>query len=396
MKLLIISQYFWPENFRINDLAIGLQDKNVEVTILTANPNYPNKKMYKNLKLDNKYYNMEIIRAPIISRGDNKISLFLNYFSFVFSALFVGYFRLLNKKFDIIFVFQPSPITTIIPALIMSKLKNTKTVVWVLDLWPDTLKPMGFLNNYFLKRFAFLLSNFIYSRADLILAQSASMSKLLQGRLPNSNIKHLPNWVEEELFSRVNISAKKKSDQFHIYFAGNIGLAQDFDSMIKAIELIEKKDSFQITIIGDGKEKNKIQQQVQKKGLTNVIYFKNTVPLKKIANILQQADALILSLKKAEVFEYTIPGKLQSYLAIGLPIISMLSGESANIIQENKLGLNAKSGDYKGLAKNIIQIKNMSKLNRSLMGQRCKEYAEVQFKREIIIDNFIKEVNLIR
>ena len=188
MNLLIISQYFWPENFRINDLVIGLNKKGIKVTILTAFPNYPNKEVYKSLKLDKRYNGMKVIRVPIISRGNNKLSLFLNYLSFIFSGIFLGSIQLYNKSFDIIFVFQPSPITSIIPAIFFSKIKKAKMIIWVLDLWPDTLKPMGLLNYTYLNKMAFFLSNFIYKKADLIFGQSKSMSVLLKKRLPHKKL----------------------------------------------------------------------------------------------------------------------------------------------------------------------------------------------------------------
>jgi colanic acid biosynthesis glycosyl transferase WcaI len=395
MNLLIISQYFWPENFRINDLALGLNKKGINVTILTAFPNYPNKEVYKSLKLDKRYNGMKVIRVPIISRGNNKLSLFLNYLSFIFSGIFLGSIQLYNKSFDIIFVFQPSPITSIIPAIFISKIKKAKMIIWVLDLWPDTLKPMGLLNYTYLNKMAFFLSNFIYKKADLIFGQSKSMSVLLKKRLPHKNIKFLPNWVEEELFLKTKIKTHNETKTFKIFFAGNIGLAQDFDSIIKSIELIPRSENIQVIIIGDGKEKSRLVNQVRQKKLTNIILFQKAVPLENISALLHQADALILALKKAEIFEYTIPGKMQSYLAIGLPIISMLSGESAGIIENNKLGLNAISGDYKKLATNILKLKHMSKFDRNTMGKNCKKFAKENYKRESIINNLIKELNLL-
>ena len=395
MNLLIISQYFWPENFRINDLALGLNKKGINITILTTFPNYPNKDMYKNFDLDKFYNGMKVIRVPVISRGNNKLSLILNYLSFIFSGIFFGPIKLYNKKFDIIFVFQPSPITSIIPAIFISKIKKAKMIIWVLDLWPDTLKPMGLLSHTYLNKVAFFLSNLIYKKADLIFGQSKSMSILLKTRLPQKNIKFLPNWVEEELFNKAKFKTYNKTKIFKIFFAGNIGLAQDFDSIVKAIELIPKSENIQVSIIGDGKEKSRLMDQVKQKKLTNIIFFKKAVPLENISKLLHQADALILALKKAEIFEYTIPGKMQSYLAIGLPILSMLSGESAGIIEKNKLGLNASSGDYKKLANNILKLKYMSKFDRNSIGKNCIKYAKENYKRENIINNFIKELNLL-
>jgi glycosyltransferase involved in cell wall biosynthesis len=396
MQILIISQYFWPENFRINDLAVGLKESNIGVTILTGYPSYPNQHLFKNIKLNNYYNKMQLIRVPIFSRGENKLSLFLNYLSFVFSAIFIGYFKLYFKKFDVIFVFQPSPITSILPAIFFSKLKKTKTAIWILDLWPDTLKPMGLLRNALISKIAFNISNLIYKKIDLIFAQSISMSNLLKKRLPNNKIKYLPNWVEEDFFKNSIIKKKKKDKRFNIIFAGNLGLAQDFNSIIKAFVLIPNKSDFQLTLIGEGKEKVKIISLVKESALSEVIKFRKAVPLNEIPKILYQADALILALKKADVFKITIPGKLQSYLAIGLPIISMLSGESASIIEKNKLGLNAKAGDYKSLAINIVKLKEMSKLDRDLMGKRGKEFAKNNFTRNVIIKNFIKQIKLIK
>ena len=395
MNVLIVTQYFWPENFRINDLALGLMENGINVTVLSTYPGYPNKKMYRNYPIDNYFNKIEVLRVPIVSRGNNKISLFLNYCSFVFSGIFLGLLKLSDKNFDIVFVFQPSPITSIIPGIFFSWFKKAKLAIWILDLWPDTLKPMGLLNFKYINKIAFLIANWIYQKGDLILCQSNSMSSLLKSRLPYKNIKYFPNWVEEELFKKFKKKKLIKHKPFNIIFAGNIGLAQDFDSILKAVELIPRNMNIQINIIGDGKEKQRLINKVHQKGLSEIIFFRNSVPLEKISEFLHEGNALILALKKAEIFEYTIPGKLQSYLAIGLPIVSMLSGESAQIIEENQLGLNATSGDYKNLADNIIKLKKMKKIERDMMGKKCKEFAIKYYKRDKIINNFINEINLL-
>jgi len=178
VRILVVTQYFWPENFRINDLVSGFCDFDHEVTILTGYPNYPSGVVFPEFRLNPsafaKFESANVVRVPVISRGKGGLRLILNYVSFVISAIALGVWRLRGQKFDVIFVFEPSPITVGLPAVFLSYIKRTPLAFWVLDLWPETLEAIGVVRSRYILKAIGSLVTFIYNRSDLILAQSKS------------------------------------------------------------------------------------------------------------------------------------------------------------------------------------------------------------------------------
>ena len=243
MRILIITQYFWPENFRINEVSEELVKLGHEVLILTGYPNYPKGEIYSEFKKDynkfSQYKGTEIIRVPILSRKKNNITLALNYISFLLNSIFVGYFKLKGKEFDIIFTCQLSPVTIGITSAFFSKIRNIPQIFWVQDLWPDTLVALNILSkNWQIKLFKILV-NWIYSRCDLILAQSKNILKEIKNYSSvKDNIYYFPTWGESDLFLKIASPAPeiKPKDIFTIVFAGNIGEAQDLPNIIKAVQ----------------------------------------------------------------------------------------------------------------------------------------------------------------
>ncbi len=201
MRILVVSQYFWPENFRINEIVKFLKEKNYEVDVLTGYPNYPEGKLFKEYKIDpikySNFYGAKIYRVPIyLRRSSTEAQLFLNYFSYILSAIFIGYFYLRKKRYDAVFSFATSPITSAVPALFFSKTKSCKSFIWVLDLWPDIIKELNIIKN----RFAYLLfSNYIYyiyKSFDFILLQSNSFLDKFKKYNIKSSLSYFPAWAE--------------------------------------------------------------------------------------------------------------------------------------------------------------------------------------------------------
>ena len=338
MKILIISQYFWPENFRINELCEELIKLGHEITILTGYPNYPNGKFFKDFTRDSgkfsNYKGAKIVRVPIFPRLNNKFNLIINYFSFLFSSIFFGYFKLRNKKFDILFTFQLSPVTVGITSAFFSFIKKCPSILWVLDLWPDTLIALNIIKrNWQIKIFK-LLVNWIYKNCDVILAQSKSILNEIRKypSIPKKSL-YFPCWAESDLFKNKSDYAPevKKKKLFTFLFAGNIGEAQDFQSIIKAVNILIKKNfsNFRVIIIGDGSKKNWIKKEINNLKISNYFEILNSYPIERMPSFFKHADALIVSLLDKEVFNITIPGKIQFYLTSGIPIVGMISGEGA-------------------------------------------------------------------
>ena len=206
MKILFFTQYFWPENFRINELVNYLSKKNI---VLTSYPSYPQKKFDKQMYRREKFFskNCEIKRVPVYLRNNTNLSIILNYITFFFSSFVIGFFKIFKKNFDVIFVFCPSPILNAIPAIIFKKLFKKKIIIWVLDLWPDTVVDLKLVNNKFLVWIMKSLVLYIYNNSDLILAQSKSVRNSIS-KLTKSKCVYFPSWAEE-----INKDKKKQRNK---------------------------------------------------------------------------------------------------------------------------------------------------------------------------------------
>ena len=399
MKILIVTQYFWPENFRINELCEEFSNLGHDITVLTGYPNYPKGEIYKeflkNKKKFNQYKGAKIIRIPILPRKNNKLTLTLNYLSFLFNSIVFGYFKLKSKKFDIVFTYQLSPVTVGITSAFFSKLKNCPNVLWILDLWPNTLVALNVIKKDWQINLFKLLVNWIYSNCDLILAQSKSILEEIR-KYPSviNNTNYFPSWAESDLFREKSKLAPeiKKKVIFTFLFAGNIGEAQDFLSIIRAVKILSKKNkhNFRIIIVGEGSKKSWLKKEIKKQEIDKYFKFLNSYPIARMPSFFKHADALIISLLDKEVFNMTIPGKIQFYLTSGIPIVGMISGEGAKVINQAKGGLICDSGDHVNFAKIMEKVINLDKKSLIKMGKNGKEYANQEFSKKRLIKNLEK------
>tara|TARA_B100001248_G_C27356636_1_gene444169 strand:+ start:84 stop:1328 length:1245 start_codon:yes stop_codon:yes gene_type:complete len=399
LRILIITQYFWPENFRINEVSEELVNLGHDVFILTGYPNYPKGEIYSEFKKDPKkfsqYKNAKIIRVPLLARKKNKISLISNYVSFLLNSIVFGYFKLKGKKIDIIFTCQLSPVTIGVTSAFFSKILNIPHIFWVQDLWPDTLVALKILKkNWQIKLFKIFV-NWIYSRCDLILAQSKNILKEIN-KYPSvrDNIYYFPTWGESDLFLEVASLAPeiKPKEIFTILFAGNIGEAQDFPNLIKAVQnlVLNKVVNFRMIIIGDGSKKEWAICEVKKLNIEKFFEFYNSYPLDRMPSFFRHADALLVSLLNKKVFNMTVPGKLQFYLSSGIPIIGNICGEGAEVIKKSKSGLVCDSGDYKTLSKIISKMIKLDKMTLKKMGLNGQKYALKEFSKTKLVNKLNK------
>ena len=399
MRILIITQYYWPENFRINEVSEELIKLGHKVYILTGYPNYPKGEIYsefkKNFKKFSKYKGAVITRVPILPRKTNNLNLALNYISFLLSSIFVGYFKLKGKEFDLIFTCQLSPVTIGITSAFFSKIRNIPHVFWVQDLWPDTLVALNILNkNWQINLFKFLV-NWIYSRCDVILAQSKHILKEIKKYSSvKDNIHYFPTWGESNLFLKISAPATeiKPKDIFTIIFAGNIGEAQDFPNLIKAVEnlILNKVENFRLIIIGDGSKKEWVISEVKKLKIEQYFEFYNSYPLERMPSFFRHADVLLVSLLNKKVFNMTIPGKIPFYLSSGIPIIGMICGAGAEVIDKSKGGFVCDSGDYLSLSKIIRKTILLNKKDLKKIGEKGKVYAKKEFSKTKLINKLNK------
>ncbi len=399
LKVLIVSQYFWPENMRVNDLVEGLVQRGHEVTVLTGWPNYPEGRVFEDYRCSpEKYANYQgakIVRVPFIPRGKRSITLILNYASFFLSGSVLGSWKLRGQEFDAIFVYAVSPIMSAIPALMIGKLKRVPVFIWVLDLWPETLKAVGVLSNARLLALVGKGVSWIYNRADYLLLQStafaASVKQYCTRTMPSERLVYFPSWAEDG-FSKLPAEGSPLIEYdpklFTILFAGNLGDAQDFPAILDVAEALRGEMLIRWVIVGDGRMSEWLGQQVSERGLNNVLLL-GRHPLEAMPPLFTTADALLVSLKTNEVFEKTIPGKVQAYLASGKPILGMIDGEASRVIEAAGAGLACSSSDRAGFSKIVSQMAQMTSSQRQAMGASGKRYYEENFSKEKLFSNLI-------
>lgn len=397
MHILLVSQYFWPETFRINDLAESLLKYGHKVTVLTGKPNYPQGKIYKGYsfwgyKKEN-HKGIEIIRVPLIPRGNGSgFRLILNYLSYVlFSCIHILFHR---KKYDVSLTFAISPITQVYAALLHKMLCKSKVVLWVQDLWPESVTAAGKMNSGFIYRQLLKMVQSIYHKVDHICIQSeAFVASISQKGIDSSKISYIPNWAEDLFTERKEVDKIKYKSLipkgFIVMFAGNIGEAQDFDSIINAAIKIKNNPLIKWVIIGDGRKKKEIEKQIQEKGLTENVYLLGRYPVEDMPHLFIHADVMLVSLKDEEIFSLTIPSKIQSYMAFGKPIVSMINGIGNQIIEEANCGYTASAGNYNQLANNVLTAYNTDKKELEDKGKNGILYYEKNFSKSQIITHLL-------
>lgn len=402
MKILIISQYFWPENFRINEVVKFLKSSGYDVEVLTGEPNYPEGEIFQNYLSDpdkyKEYFGVKVYRLKSRPRKKgNKLDLFLNYSSFLYKSIIFSLHKLRKKKYDIIFTFGTSPVTTSITSIILSKFTGSKTAIWVLDLWPDIVFELNIIKNKFLKRnFSYLMEN-IYKGTDLILAQSVKFKENISKKINNeAKVKVLYQWPEilEANTEEKNLNLEFDQKDLNIVFTGNIGTAQNFDHVIKVANACADLN-VKWHIIGTGRDLKNI---ISSGKISKKVIFYGLRDKSEMLKFLDNADILLVSLKEGIALNSTIPGKLQTYLLVNKPILGSISGEAARIITENKIGLVSNPGDEKQFILNIksfceLKIQKKLKVNTSeLISLFDKNRILNQLKSELV--NLAKQKNI--
>jgi glycosyltransferase involved in cell wall biosynthesis len=396
LRILIVSQYFWPENFRINELAAELAARGHDVTVLTGVPNYPSGEIFpdyrKNPRQFAQYGGVSIVRIPIIPRGRSRLQLVLNYLSFVMSASTLGAWRLRGKPFDVAFVFLISPITAALPALWIGRLKRAPVTIWVLDLWPETLAAVDAVRSQLALRCVGYLVSFIYRRTARVFVQSrAFVSNVVRYGGDAARVRYFPAWAEQ-VFDEAPVSQAGAPEldpndgKFKILFAGNIGDAQDFPSILAAVEALRDRTDIRWIIVGEGRAKAQLAAQIELRGLGGAVTLLGQYPIERMPAFFGSADALLVSLKGSANFSMTIPGKVQSYLAAGVPILGMLDGEGARVIEEAGAGLVCPAGNGAELARQVLRLIATPACDRAEMGSRGRAYAAREFNRAHLID----------
>jgi len=394
MNILFITQYFWPESFRNNDVISGLREKGHDVTVLTGIPNYPGGKYFSGYTCFNKrrenYQGVDVVRVPLIPRGPGgTMRLIINYLSFTLCASVLGPFYC-RKKYDLI-LFSLSPFTEGIPAILFKMLKKAKVVYWAQDIWPESLSATGAIKAAYLLKFVRIFIRTIYGNCDMIMMQSRAFSSYIEREgIVKEQIRYLPNGAEE-LYRKVTLpsDASERSLMpagFRIVFAGNIGAAQDFETILSAAEKTKEYKDIHWVIIGDGRLKSWVEEQVTARNLSATFHLIGRYPVEDMPRFFSLADAMLVTLKKEPIFALTIPGKVQSYLACARPIIAALDGEGARVVEEAGAGLTCPAESPDELAQTVLKLYRMPGVEREHMAEKGREYFESNFERNLLLN----------
>lgn len=396
MNILVISQYFYPENFRINQLCIDLTELGHNVTVLTGKPNYPKGEYYEgytfNGKEDEIWNNISILRAPLRARKQGAVNLARNYLSFVYQA---------NKRidkieefnYDLIFVFQLSPVTSALPAIKVKNKTGIPVIMYVQDLWPESVKAVTGIDNYFVNTGLGKLVSYIYDSCDLILGTSPSFVKEIQKRVKDKSKVRF--WPQYATISKSNSSGGVlNKDKFNITFTGNIGEAQGLEMVIEAARQL-KHTNIHWNFFGEGRNKAKLEAMCKEYDLYENVSFHGYVEEKEIPNHLNDSDAALLILKPDPIFDITIPAKLQTYLACGVPVLGCVNGEAKRIITEGKCGLVSETIDTDSLVKTCLDFLNLSKEEMNEFRKNSLLYGIENFNKNNLLNtlqNYMEEL----
>ena len=410
MKLIILTQYFPPEvgapQNRLYELALRLKSKGINITVLTAMPNYPQMVVHKEYK--GKCYHYEEIQGLkvhrswiYVSKSKSIIPRLLNYFSFVFSSLFFGLFKL--KKHDILLVESP-PLFLGITAYLLSRAKKAKMIFNVSDLWPESAEKLEIINNKTMLSMATKLEEFCYRKSSLITGQTQGIVQNNKTRFPNKNVYWLKNGVDIKFYdvnktqSQSNAWRKANgysNDDFILFYGGIIGHAQGLDIILNAAKSLEDKSDIKFVILGSGPEKERLLTLKEELNLNNLEFY-DAVPKTKMQEIITDINATIVPLKRLDLFKGAIPSKIFENLALKKPIILGLEGEAKELfVDEGNCGLAFEPENTEDLIKQILILYNNPELSKQL-GENGLKYASQNFNRDKISEELYEELKKLK
>ncbi len=388
MRILIVSQYFWPESFIINDLARSLTLEGHTVTIATGKPNYPSGRIasgYTQAGTAREIYaeSIEVIRVPLRPRGSaGATGLALNYLSFVVSGL-MHFPRLLRgRSFDTVLFFGVSPLTAAIPAAFLAWRKSAHLAFWIQDLWPDSLSATGMVKNRPALGLVRLMMRALYRQADTLLLQSQAFEAPVGACSDPGKLVYFPNpapmvdSAEEPLPEALNSIF---DHCFPVVFAGNLGRAQSLETIVEAARQLKGHPQIRIVVVGTGSEAGRMQHMISASGLDNIVLI-GLVDRVLMPSLFRRAAAVLVTLKNDPALGMVVPSKVQAYMQAGKPIIGALNGEGARIIEAIGCGLVVTAEDSDGLAKSILTLSSMPVSKLDAMGLAGQRYFETHFE----------------
>ncbi len=386
LKILVICQYYSPEPFKVADVCEALVSKGHEVDVVTSLPNYPMGEIYEGYRKgehkDEVINGVNVHRVFTIGRKTGFIWRTVNYYTFsVASTLYVAG---LKKDYDVVFVYQLSPVMMANAGIKYKKMHNKKLLLYCLDLWPDSLASGGLKQDCLIFKYFERVSERIYKSCDKILVSSESFAEHLKERfLIDEEIMYLPQYAEN-LFKPTHSRQKETVD---LTFAGNIGAAQSVKTIILAAEILQN-ENIKFHIVGDGSELENCKKLTAEKNLQNVI-FHGRKPVEEMPGIYENSDAMLVTLTDDPVISKTLPGKVQSYMAAGKPILGAINGQTAKTITDAGCGFVAPAEDAQKFAE---CIKDFLESDKQKLGENSYKYYTQHFSKETFIEALLQEM----
>ncbi|MFH1879171.1 MAG: glycosyltransferase family 4 protein [Bacillota bacterium] len=384
MKILVVYQHYWPEPFRIHEICEDLVRRGHLVTAVVGLPDYPTGKIpreYRFFKKRRETINgVDVRRCLEIGRRNTKLGLAFNYLSYMVSASIRVLF--MKHNYDVVYAYCTSPVLMAAPAILYRAMFKTKVVLHVMDIWPACLAAMDVREGSLLYAWMKRVSRWIYWRADLLLYSSKRFQTYLkivhQIDVPTDN--YLPQFADD-VFG--NLPAHEPSAYTELVFAGNIGRVQGVETLIRAAAIL-KDQPVRWHILGNGANYEGCVALAKELGLDKKVVFYGRRPVEEMPKFFAMADALLVSMRGEEYVVYTLPGKVQSYMAAGKPILGSISGEAEDIITEAECGLCAPSDDPEAFAQTVLQF--IADGRRAQMGGNAKRYYQAHFAKQGLMD----------
>ena len=391
--ILVVCQYFYPEQFRINDICTDLVKRGFKVTVVTGIPNYPMGKIFPGYgyfkKRRENWNGVEVIRIPLIPRGHSSIGMVLNYLSYVISGRFWTLFT--RVKADYVFTFQLSPMTMALVGCWYAKKHHVPHYCYVQDLWPDSVETVTGISSPAVIGPINRMADYIYRNCDEIFATSPSFVDAICNRekpVEPRKVHFWPQYAEDfyEPKERKIIPEIPEDGRFRVIFTGNIGTAQGLQILAETAELL-KEQNVRFVMVGDGRYQEQFNREVENRHVTDMFTMIPRQPTERIPELLCACDAAFLSFQDKKLWAMTIPAKLQSYLACGMPVVASAGGETRRILEEAHCGICAEIGDPRALAE---AIQKMMESDTAQMGKNSRAYFEAHFRKSDLMDQFVK------
>lgn len=391
MKILVVCQHYWPEPFSVSDLCEEMVRRGHTVHVITGVPNYPMGYIYPEYKhgkgRTEERNGVKITRTFTIGRRKNLIFRFLNYYSYAISSTLFA--KRLKEKYDVVFVNQLSPVMMSCAALAYAKKRKIRSVLYCMDLWPASVAAGGVTEKSVIYRFFHWVSSRIYKRADRLLITSQMFRDYFKNQfdIPDDKIEYLPQYALSN-FDTV-LPPKEDTDHVDLLFAGNIGAVQSLDTVLRAAKLLQDEEKLRWHIVGEGSELENLKKLASQLQLDNVI-FHGRKPVEQMPKYYAMADAMLVTLTADPVISLTLPGKVQSYMAAGKPVIAASNGEIPKVIAASGCGFCAPAEDAEKLVEAVKAF--LSHPDHQLLGANARKYYEENFSRVKFMDKLEDEL----